>query len=126
MDNQFLNLVAFAGFFGFVAGVVITWTIARMVFPGRADTVRDHIGSQGIGQLRRLADAQARQAQVLAEAGKLAQSAYSEMTKAAELLRQAETGLKTNAEQLSSLAAGPGSGPTILESEPLRARTARA
>lgn len=126
MDNQFLNLIAFAGFSGFVGGVVITWTIARMVFPSRSDSIRDQVGSHGVAQLKRLAEQQSRQTSALSDANKLAQSASADMAKAAELLKQAEGAMRANAEQLNSLATGPSFGPTNLESEPLRPRAARA
>jgi hypothetical protein len=126
MDNQFLNIVAFAGFAGFVVGVVVTWIIARTVLFGRGDGVREHIGTRGIAQLRRLADQQSRQAHTLVEANKLAQAASADLAKAAELLKQAEGAIRTNTEQLGALASGSDGGATPFDAEPLKPRAARA
>lgn len=125
MDNQIYNMVVFAGFSGFVGGVVLTWIVARMVLSGRPEIIREQLGKQDIAHLRRLADGQARHAQTLAEANKLAQSAASDIAKVADLLRQAEGAARTNTDQLSGMA-NAAAGPTILESEPLRPRAARA
>jgi phage-related minor tail protein len=126
MDSQFLNIVAFAGFAGFVAGVVLTWIIARTVLFGRSNGVREHVGTRGIAQLKRLADHQSRQAQTLVEANKLAQSASADLAKAAELLRQAEGEFRSSTEQLGSLAAGSGEAYAVMDGEPLKPRAARA
>jgi hypothetical protein len=126
MDNQFLNVVAFAGFAGFVSGVVVTWIVARSVLFGRGDGVREQIGTRGIAQLKRLADHQSRQTQTIVEASKLAQAASADMAKAAELLKQAEGAIRTNTEQLGALASGAESGGPAFDAEPLRPRGARA
>lgn len=126
MDNQLLNFVAFAGFAGFVAGVVVTWIIARSVLFGRSNGVREHIGTRGLAQLRRLADHQSRQTQTLVEANKLAQGAAADLAKAAELLKQAEGAIRTNTEQLGALASGADSGAAAFDAEPLKPRAARA
>jgi phage-related minor tail protein len=125
MDNQFLNIVAFAGFAGFVAGVVVTWIIARTILFGRSNGVRDHIGTRGIAQLKRLADHQSRQAQSLVEVNKLAQSAAADIAKAADLLKQAEGAIRSNTEQLGALATGAEGGGAAFDAEPLKPRAAR-
>lgn len=126
MDNQFLTAVAFAGFSGFVIGVVLTWIIAKRVAFQRPDVIREQYGAHGIGALRRLADNQTQQAQTLAEAQRLAQSATAEMTKASELLRQAEAAIRTSTSELSSMTSAGSGRASPLESEPLKPRAARA
>jgi hypothetical protein len=128
MDNQFLTIVSFAGFSGFVAGVVLTWLIAKRVAFQKPEPVPNQFAHRDKDTLKRLADSQAQQAHTLAEAQRLAQSATGDMAKAAELLRQAEGALRNSTQELNAMSLeSPKSGrASSLESEPLRPRAARA
>ena len=127
MDNQFLTVVSFAGFSGFVAGVVLTWLIAKRVAFQPPEPVREQFVNHDKDALRRMAEGHAQQAHTLAEAQRLAQSATGDMAKAAELLRQAEGVLRSSTQELGAMSAeAPKQGRAApLESEPLRPRAAR-
>jgi hypothetical protein len=127
MDNQFLNYIAFAGFAGFVAGVVITWIVAKSVAFSRHETIRETVIGPGTSELKRLAGQHAAQMQTIAEAHRLALNATADLNKANDLLRQAEDAVRSSTAELTSMSAISSSSSRAANSdaEPLRPRKAR-